>query len=245
MKTVAIIPARFGSSRFPGKPLATLGDRSVIRWAFERVSRARLVDTVVVATDDERIARHIHDLGGEVVMTSPDHTTGTERCAEVARHFPDCEYIVNVQGDIPLIEPAQIDQVIHVLGKEKDASVVTLVCPITLKEEIFNPNTVKTVFTQRRRALYFSRSTIPYLRDYPREEWMERHTFYKHLGVYGFHRDRLFELAALKPTPNEQLESLEQLRWLEAGHPIHIEISPVDIIEIDTPEDLARAAAYL
>ncbi len=245
MKTVAIIPARFGSSRFPGKPMAILGKQSVIQWAFERVSAARLVDEVVVATDDERIAEHVRQFGGYAIMTSKEHRTGTERCAEVAAQFPDSECIVNVQGDIPLIESQQVDQVIRILQRGASEQIVTLVCPITRPEELFHPNTVKTVFSRQQQALYFSRSTIPYLRDFPRDRWMSQHTFYKHLGVYGFHREQLFELAGLSPTPNEQMESLEQLRWLENGYPIRVVLSPIDIIEIDSPEDLSRAEANL
>lgn len=216
----------------------------MIQRVFEQVSRAQAVDAVVVATDDERIARHVEAFGGRARLTRPEHPSGTDRCAEVAGELTEYDLVVNVQGDEPFIDPAQIDEVIRPLLSGA-AAITTLARPIARSEELFNENVVKVVCDQKQHALYFSRSPIPYLRGAPREEWLNRMLFYKHLGIYGFRRTTLLDLTRLSPSRYEQAEALEQLRWLEAGYRITVGITEGESLGIDTPEDLERARGRL
>lgn len=245
MKTIGIIPARFASSRFPGKPLAEIGGKSVIRRAYEQSCRARRLDEVIVATDDERIREHVESFGGEVMMTAAHHHSGTERCAEVAARLDDAGIIVNIQGDEPFIAPEQIDLVAEPLARRQSIQISTLAKRVVQAEELFNPNVVKVVFNRQQMAMYFSRSTIPHLRNTPEQEWLGKGEFYKHIGLYGFRREVLMDLAKLPPSSYEQWEALEQLRWLDYGFAVFLNLTDQETIGIDTPEDLERARAFL
>ena len=250
MKYIAIIPARYASTRFPGTPLAMLGGKPVIRRVYELV--AGVLDEAVVATDDERIRAAVEAFGGKVVMTSPDHRSGTDRCREAydkvcAAGGCDYDVVVNVQGDEPFIRPEQLEAVKRCFD-DPATDIATLVKPFTEADGLAaleNPNSPKVVLDARSRALCFSRSVIPYLRGIPREEWLARHTFYKHIGLYAFRAEALRAVTALPPSSLEVAESLEQLRWLENGYRIGVGICDVETVGIDTPEDLERAEAFL
>jgi 3-deoxy-manno-octulosonate cytidylyltransferase (CMP-KDO synthetase) len=246
MKVIAIIPARYASTRFPGKPLAILGGKTVIRRVWEQVSR--VIDDVAVATDDRRIAEAVEAFGGRAVITSPDHRSGTDRCYE-AYCLIGGEYdvVVNVQGDEPFISPSQIRALTACFDDER-TDIATLVKPFAPSdgiEALENPNSPKVVIDNESRAIYFSRSVIPYLRGVERSEWLARHTFYKHIGMYAFRRDVLREVTSLPQSSLERAESLEQLRWLENGYKIGVGITDIETVGIDTPEDLARAEEFL
>ena len=246
MKFLAIIPARYASTRFPAKPLALLGGKPIIQWVYERVSQC--VETVYVATDDERIYNAVKGFGGNVVMTSSEHRCGTDRCCEAWREVgAEVDVVINVQGDEPFVRPEHIELLKS--GFESDKTdIVTLAVPFTERDSIEaleNPNSPKVVIDESMHALYFSRSVIPHIRGVERSEWLKHHTFYKHLGIYAFRTKALGEITALPQTPLEKMESLEQLRWLESGYNIKIGITNVETIGIDTPEDLERAEQLL
>ena len=250
MKFLAILPARYASTRFPGKPLAVLGGKPVIRRVYEQVIRA--LDDAVVATDDERIRDAVLAFGGKAVMTSPDHRSGTDRCREAyetvcAREGREYDVVINVQGDEPFIHPTQIETVMRCFD-DPDTDIATLVKPFATADGLAaleNPNSPKVVLDAASRALCFSRSVIPYLRGVPREEWLAHHTFYKHIGLYAFRTEVLRAVTALPQSPLELAESLEQLRWLENGYKIGVGMSDVETIGIDTPEDLEKAEQWL
>ncbi|WP_296007130.1 3-deoxy-manno-octulosonate cytidylyltransferase [uncultured Alistipes sp.] len=250
MKFLAIIPARYASTRFPGKPLAVLGGKPVIRRVYEQVIRA--LDDAVVATDDERIRDAVLAFGGKAVMTSPDHRSGTDRCREAyetvcAREGREYDVVINVQGDEPFIHPTQIETVMRCFD-DPATDIATLVKPFAPADGLAaleNPNSPKVVLDAASRALCFSRSVIPYLRGVPREEWLAHHTFYKHIGLYAFRTEVLRAVTALPQSPLELAESLEQLRWLENGYKIGVGLSDVETIGIDTAEDLEKAERWL
>ncbi|MFI3318210.1 MAG: 3-deoxy-manno-octulosonate cytidylyltransferase [Rikenellaceae bacterium] len=246
MRVLAIIPARYASTRFPGKPLAQLGGKSVIERVYERAKAA--VDEVVVATDDKRILSAVEAFGGRAVMTSPNHTSGTDRCQEAYMlSGVECDIVINIQGDEPFITSDQINALIACFESET-TQIATLVQPFSPEDglaAIENPNSPKVVLDKNRRAIYFSRSVIPYLRGVEREAWPTAHTFYKHIGMYGFRANILSEVTALEPSALERAESLEQLRWIENGYNIGVGITTTQTIGIDTPEDLAAAEAHL
>lgn len=246
MKFLAIIPARYASTRFPGKPLALLGGKPVIRHVWEQVTRA--LPDAVVATDDERIARTVESFGGRAVMTSPDHRSGTDRCREALDRLGGAwDVVVNIQGDEPFIAPEQLEAVCRRFD-DPATDIATLVKPFTAEEGLAaleNPNSPKVVLDARGGALYFSRSVIPYLRGIPREERLARHTFYKHIGLYAFRTPVLRAVTSLAPSTLEEAESLEQLRWLENGYRIGVAVTRHATVGIDTPEDLARAEEFL
>lgn len=246
MKFVAIIPARYASTRFPAKPLAMLGGQMVIERVYRRVSEA--VDDVFVATDDERILAAVESFGGRAIMTSSKHRSGTDRCYEAyTKCGVEADIIINVQGDEPFIAKEQIEAIIDCFDDD-NIDIATLVKPFEKSDSIEmleNPNSPKVVVSGDNRALYFSRSVIPYLRGIEREKWLESHTFYKHIGMYAFRSDTLRRVTALAPSPLESAESLEQLRWLESGFQIGVGLSQVETIGIDTPEDLARAEEFI
>lgn len=246
MKVIAIIPARYASTRFPGKPLAMLGGKTVIQRVWEQVSR--VIDDVAVATDDRRIADAVEAFGGRAVMTSPDHRSGTDRCYEACCKIGGgCDVVVNVQGDEPFIAPSQIRALAACFDDER-TDIATLVKPFAPSdgiEALENPNSPKVVLDSESRAVYFSRSVIPYLRGVERSEWLARHTFYKHIGMYAFRREVLREVTSLPQSSLEKAESLEQLRWIENGYKIGVGITDVETVGIDTPEDLVRAEEFL
>ncbi len=246
LKFIAIIPARYASTRFPGKPLAQLGGKPVIQRVYEQVSG--VVDNVVVATDDERIYAAVEAFGGRVVMTSENHKSGTDRCWEAyQKQGEEYDVVINVQGDEPFIAHSQLCAIMACF-EDETTDIATLVKPFTEEDGLAaleNPNSPKVVLDKASRAIYFSRSVIPYLRGVEREEWLKRHTYYKHIGMYAFRADVLREVTSLPQSPLELAESLEQLRWLENGYKIGVGISNVETVGIDTPEDLERAEEFL
>jgi 3-deoxy-manno-octulosonate cytidylyltransferase (CMP-KDO synthetase) len=246
MKVLAIIPARYASTRFPAKPLATLGGKPIVQRVYEQA--AKVVERVVVATDDERIYDAVVSFGGEVVMTSPNHKSGTDRCAEAYKKLGyEADIIINIQGDEPFVAPEQIEALIGCFDSEA-VDIATLVKPFAKSdgiEALENPNSPKVVINERGEAIYFSRSVVPYLRGVERNEWLKFHTFYKHIGIYAFRAAVLDEVTTLAQTPLEKAESLEQLRWLESGYKIKVGVTDIETIGIDTPEDLERAEQYL
>jgi 3-deoxy-manno-octulosonate cytidylyltransferase (CMP-KDO synthetase) len=245
MNALGIIPARYSSSRFPGKPLADVGGMSLVERVYRQAQQATCLQKVVVATDDYRILQHVNDFGGFAEMTRTDHATGTDRCVEIAAKFTDFDYVVNIQGDEPFIAPEQIDEVLQPLLFQSGARIATLAKMISRAEDIFNPNVVKVVLNKLGQAMYFSRSPIPFLRDVPQDQWPGRVNFYKHIGLYAFHRDTLLEISSLPQGYYEQAESLEQLRWLASGFPIAVAVTDKETLGIDTPADLQRALAFM
>ncbi len=246
MRFIAIIPARYASTRFPAKPLAVLGGKPVIQRVYEQVSGT--VDETVVATDDSRIYDAVLAFGGKAEMTSTEHRSGTDRCWEAYRkHGGDFDVVINVQGDEPFIQPSQLETLKGCFDRE-DTDIATLVKPFTENDSLAaleNPNSPKVVLDSKGCAIYFSRSVIPYLRGVDRSEWLARHTFYKHIGIYAFRTDILRQVTALPQSTLEKAESLEQLRWIENGYRIGAGISDVETIGIDTPDDLVRAEEFL
>ncbi|MCP4248503.1 MAG: 3-deoxy-manno-octulosonate cytidylyltransferase [bacterium] len=236
MTAIAVIPARYASTRFPGKPLARKTGRYLIQHVHDRVCRARSVDRAVVATDDERIAAAVRTFGGEVAMTDPDHASGTDRVAEVAAGL-SCEVIINVQGDEPEIEPAAIDRVVGLLDQHGDCPVATLACPFSKvpQSDPADPAAVKVVTDSGGRALYFTRSQVPYNRT--EGGGVAAAEPLLHVGIYAYRREFLIELAAMAPTPLERTERLEQLRVLENGHRIAVGLIDRACVGIDTPDD--------
>lgn len=231
-KIYCIIPARYHSTRLPGKPLADIAGKPMIQRVYEQAIQAKLPDQVIVATDHEEIFKVVADFGGQVMMTASNHPTGTDRLAEVAAKLPDAQIIVNIQGDEPEIDPDVIDRLIQPLLLETDISMATVITPMD-EAEMEQPGCVKAVVDQKGNALYFSRSLIPYLRTDSRLV-----PVYKHIGVYGYQKEFLLEFARLSPTPLEQMESLEQLRALEYGYRIKTIVVNHAAIGVDTPEDL-------
>ncbi|WP_340111205.1 3-deoxy-manno-octulosonate cytidylyltransferase [Maribellus mangrovi] len=241
MKFAGIIPARYQSTRFPGKPLAMIKDKPMIQWVYENASKA--LDLVWVATDDDRIIEAIEAFGGKVVKTLPTHQSGTDRCAEAARivgENAEFDVVINIQGDEPFIKPEQIE-VLKNCFQDGDVELATLVKKIESEEELLNPNRPKVVVDNKQNALYFSRSPIPYFRGENNAEWHLKHSFWAHIGLYAFRVQTLQELTQLKQTPLELAESLEQLRWLENGYKIKTAETTFRTIGIDTPEDLDAA----
>lgn len=246
MKFLAIIPARYASTRFPAKPLAILGGKPVIQRVYEQVSQ--IMDEVYVATDDERILKVVEDFGGKAVMTREDHKSGTDRCYEAYLKIGNgADVVVNVQGDEPFIQTSQIKS-LQSCFEDENTQIATLVKPFKVTdgwEALQNPNSPKVVISDDNRALYFSRSVIPYLRGVPKEEWLSKHVFYKHIGLYAYRAETLAEITRLPQSTLEKAESLEQLRWLDNGYVIKVGFTDVETIGIDTPQDLARAEAFI
>lgn len=254
VNVIAIIPARYASTRFPAKPLAKLGGKLIIERVYNRVTS--IIPNTYVATDDERIYDAVIAFGGRVIMTSKTHRSGTDRCFEAyqkatqtndsAQISPD-DIVVNVQGDEPFIHPDQLKSLIACF-EDNCTDIATLVKPFTPDmgiESLKNPNSPKVVIGNNNQALYFSRSVIPYLRGIPEEEWLTHHTFYKHIGLYAYRATILQTITSMPQGQLEQAESLEQLRWLEAGLTIKVGQTDIETIGIDTPEDLQRAEHFL
>lgn len=245
MKTLAIIPARYASTRFPGKPLALIAGKPMIQWVWEGVQQISAISEAVVATDDERIYDAVKSFGGQVLMTSANHRSGTDRCGEVLEKLgSDADVVINVQGDEPKVEHTQIELVASCFADPK-VQIATLKKEIKSQEELFSPNCVKVIEDNEGNAIYFSRSPIPFVRGKEKEEWLSERKFYKHIGVYAFRREVLKEVVKLKQSPLELGESLEQLRWLENGYKISVRETNAENIGIDTPEDLERLNASL
>ncbi len=242
---IGVIPSRYASHRLPAKPLVDLCGKPMVRRVYEQAKKSLLLDRVVVATDDVRIEEAVRQFGGDAMLTSQDITSGSDRVASVALHMTG-DIFVNIQGDEPLIAPEMIDQGIQLLLDDTSVPVGTLVKQISSQEELFNPNVVKVVLNNGGYAIYFSRSTVPYVRgEADRKQWLERHTFYKHIGLYVFRRKFLIQYTQLPVSNLEKAERLEQLRILEAGYKIKAGITTYDSIPIDTPEDVARVVAII
>ena len=238
---LGVIPARYASTRFPGKPLADIHGKSMIQRVVEQCLKAQRLHKVVVATDDQRIYDHVIEFGGEVMMTREDHPSGTDRLIEVAEQFSGFSHYVNIQGDEPFIDPSQIDQLVELIINDPQKGVGTLIQPITDPERIFDPNSVKVVTDTEGYALYFSRSPIPFIRkEADREKWWGHHAFYKHIGIYGFSTEAIQKIKTMSPASLETAESLEQLRWLTHGLRIKTAITELHSPAVDTPEDLER-----
>lgn len=246
MKFIGIIPARYASTRFPGKPLADMKGKYMIQRVYEQARK--VLDHVCVATDDDRIFNAVQSFGGEVVMTSAQHRSGTDRCFEAYRTLGGHEdVVINIQGDEPFIKPEQIESLIACFDSPQ-IQIATLVRPFEASEgyeALANPNSPKVVLNERHEALYFSRSVIPYLRGVEPAEWLARHTYYKHIGMYGYRADVLSQITCLPQSSLELAESLEQLRWLQNGYTIKVGITTQETIGIDTPADLEKAIALL
>lgn len=246
MKFLGIIPARYASTRFPAKPLAMLGGKTVIQRVYEQV--AGVLDDAYVATDDERIEAAVKAFGGKVVMTSVNHKSGTDRCYEAYTKIGGAfEVVVNIQGDEPFIQPSQL-QAIKACFDDSTTQIATLVKPFAADngfEVLENANSPKVVLNRNMNALYFSRSVIPYQRNVEKKDWLKNHIYYKHIGLYAYRVEVLKEITSLPQSPLELAESLEQLRWLENGYTIKAGITEVETIGIDTPQDLERAEMFL
>jgi 3-deoxy-manno-octulosonate cytidylyltransferase (CMP-KDO synthetase) len=247
MKFLGIIPSRYASTRFPGKPLVDMDGKSMIRRVYEQVQSA--VDRLYVATDDERIAEAVRRFNGNVILTSERHNSGTDRCYEAfCKAGFDADVVINIQGDEPFIRPEQIE-LLKSCFSAPDTQIATLVKPFDkdgdFEQTLFNPNTPKVVLNSRNEAMYFSRSIIPYVRGKVHTEWLRAHTFYKHIGLYAYRAGVLREITALPQSSLEIAESLEQLRWLENGYRIKAGITGCETIGIDTPEDMKKTLAFL
>jgi 3-deoxy-manno-octulosonate cytidylyltransferase (CMP-KDO synthetase) len=249
MKFIGIIPARYGSTRFPGKPLADLGGKPMIQRVYEQAHS--VLDAVCVATDDQRIAAAVEAFGGNVVMTSPNHASGTDRCYEAYTKIGGGQQgvvVVNIQGDEPFIHPQQIETLIACFPGDY-VQIATLATPFrkddSFENALFNHHSCKVVINKNNDAMYFSRSIIPYYRGKIHTEWLSNHTFYKHIGIYAYRADILHEITLLPQSPLEIAESLEQLRWLENGYRIKVGVTNLESFGIDTPEDLERAQQFL
>ncbi len=244
MSVVGIIPARYASTRFPGKPLALIKGKTMIQRVCEQAWKSAL-DAVVVATDDVRIADEVMGFGGQYVLTDPNHRSGTDRCREALSLLEKpYDAVVNIQGDEPFIDPAQINQVIELISRD-DVVLASLAKRIEDEDELLSPNTVKVVMDAESNALYFSRHPIPFLRNLDREDWLAKGVFHKHIGIYAYKAETLFQIADMQPAALELAESLEQLRWLENGLRIRMGITQVENVSIDTPSDLQRAEQYV
>lgn len=238
MKILGVIPARYASTRFPGKPLADINGKPMIQCVYEQALKCKQLSKVVVATDDKRIEEAVKKFNGNVVMTSDKHESGTDRCYEaLVRSGEKFDVVINIQGDEPFIQPEQISKVAECF-KKKDVQLATLVMKMTGTAELGNPNTVKVIVSKNKEALYFSRTAIPYAKG---DVTSEERTYYKHIGIYGYRADVLAEVTRLKRSLLEITESLEQLRWLENGYRIAVEFTDMGSHSIDTPEDLKNA----
>jgi 3-deoxy-manno-octulosonate cytidylyltransferase (CMP-KDO synthetase) len=247
MKFLGIIPSRYASTRFPGKPLAEMNGKPMIQRVYEQVQGS--VDELYVATDDARIEAAVQVFGGNTVRTGSYHRSGTDRCYEAyCKVGAGYDAVINIQGDEPFIHPEQIE-LLKSCFATPETQIATLVKPFGsadhFEQALFDPNTPKVVLNKNKEALYFSRSIIPYIRGKEYTEWLSAHVYYKHIGLYAYRADVLKALAGLPPSPLEQAESLEQLRWLENGYKIKTAVTQRETIGIDTPEDMARALAFL
>ena len=237
--SIGIIPARYASTRFPGKPLVEIHGKTMVQRVYEQVIQANL-DEVIVATDDQRIYDHVLSFGGRVEMTSTDHPTGTDRCIELAKRYDTNAILINIQGDEPFINPIQINELLQVFHENTEINIATQCKQIENNALIFDPNAIKVVRDQNNFALYFSRSPLPYLRNVPTEEWSLQNKHFKHIGIYAFRNETLAKLSSLPMGILETAESLEQLRWMEHGFKIYVAETQYETFGIDVPEDLKR-----
>jgi 3-deoxy-manno-octulosonate cytidylyltransferase (CMP-KDO synthetase) len=244
MRILGVIPARYASTRFPAKPLVDIAGKSMIQRVYEQAKKCQQFTNVIVATDNEQILNHVRSFHGEVCMTKESHVSGTDRTYEaLTLQEKEYDYVINIQGDEPFIQPEQISLLASLLDGKTE--IATLVKRIDQTETLFNSNVVKAVISEQGEAMYFSRSTIPHLRNVPQELWLENHHFYKHIGMYAYRSDILKAISFLKVGILEKAESLEQLRWLENGFKIKVAETKTESLGIDTPEDLKKALEIL
>jgi 3-deoxy-manno-octulosonate cytidylyltransferase (CMP-KDO synthetase) len=244
MKTLGIIPARYESTRFPGKVLADIKGISMVERVYKRAVQSNYLDKVIVATEDQQVVKHVEEFGGVAIITDPNHASGTDRCYEALQKQQDnYDYVINIQGDEPFINPNQIDELAALLDGE--AELATLIKKITTNDELFNMGEVKTVFNQEMEALYFSRQPIPYMRSIAELDWLQHQDYYKHIGIYAYRSDILEKISKLPVSTLEKAESLEQLRWLENGFKIKLAKTIHESMCIDTREDLEKVLAKM
>lgn len=245
IKATGIIPARFASTRFPGKPLIDLAGKSMLQRVYEQCQKSKSLERIIIATDDERIFSHAKSFGAEVCMTSETHPSGTDRCAEVALKMNiENDVIINIQGDEPLINPNQIDLLANCFVDAK-TQIATLIKQIENEEILFNTNTPKVILDSENFAIYFSRECIPHIRNKEKKEWLNSHIFYQHIGIYAYQKNVLQEITKLHSSPLEKAESLEQLRWIEHQYKIKTAITTEETLAIDTPEDVVKVLQKL
>jgi len=239
MTILGIIPARFASTRFPGKPLVDIAGKSMIQRVYEQAKKCTHLTEVIVATDDTRIYDHVLGFGGVAIMTSADHQSGTDRCAEVALQHPQYNIIINIQGDEPYIDPEQITKLAFCFN-DAGTQIATLVKKVANEQELLNVNSPKVIINKLSEAVYFSRSPLPHIRGQEQQNWLSHFTYFKHIGIYGYRADVLQEITKLPVSSLEKAESLEQLRWIENGYRIKVAETELETYAIDTPEDLAN-----
>ena len=243
LKVIGIIPARYASTRFPGKPLVSINGVTMIERVYRQASLCTRLSGVVVATDDDKIFEHVRSFGGRVIMTSANHRSGTDRIAEAISKLESnnewYDIAINIQGDEPFIQPSQIEKVLDIF-ENPSAEIGTLIKLIEKEDDIFNQNVVKVVTDGHGKALYFSRSPIPFVRNTISDNWLSETRFYKHIGIYGYRTDTLKEITLLEPSPPEIAESLEQLRWLYNGYSVFTKTTDIETIGIDSPDDLSK-----
>lgn len=244
MKILGIIPARYGSTRFPGKPLVNIQGKPMIQHVYERARLCKQLSKLVVATDDERIERVVKEFGGNAVMTSQNHVSGTDRCVEVLQKEKEAfDAVINIQGDEPTLNPTQLDLLAFCFNDDQ-CQIATLAVKLKSPELLFDPSKVKVILDSHQCALYFSRSAIPH-QQRPYAEWFANHPYLKHIGVYGFRSSILREIGKLPPSALEQAEGLEQLRWMEHGYKIQVKITEFEAVSVDVPADLDRVALLM
>lgn len=244
MKIIGIIPARYASSRFPGKPLVDIGGKSMIQRVYEQAKKSGSLADVIVATDDERIAEHVKSFSGKVIMTSDVHQSGTDRCFEaIAKFDSSADIVINIQGDEPFIHPEQIDLVASCF-EDESTQIASLVKKINSDSELFNVNTPKVILNKDQEAIYFSRQPLPHVRGKETTQWLNEFTFYKHIGIYAYRTKVLAEITSLKQSSLEIAEALEQLRWIENGYTIKVKVTDFESIAVDTPDDLKKLAGF-
>lgn len=245
MKLIGIIPARFASTRFPGKPLIDIGGKTMIQRVYEQAAKSKSLSKVIVATDDLKIEEHVKSFGGHVIMTSENHQSGTDRCFEaITKIADDADVVINIQGDEPFIHPEQIDLIASCFNSP-DVKIATLVKKMTSIDDLFSNTIMKVVMNKNKEAIYFSRQAIPYIRGKEQKDWLNYFTFYKHIGIYAYTVNTLKEITALQQSSLELAESLEQLRWIENGYKIKVEITDYESVSVDAPEDLKKLSKYL
>jgi 3-deoxy-manno-octulosonate cytidylyltransferase (CMP-KDO synthetase) len=239
MTILGIIPARYASTRFPGKPLVNIAGKSMIQRVYEQAKKCTYLTEVIVATDDTRIYDHVLTFGGVAIMTSADHQSGTDRCAEVALQHPQYNVIINIQGDEPYIDPEQITKLAFCFN-DAGTQIATLVKKVINEQELSNINSPKVVINKLSEAVYFSRSPLPHIRGQEQQNWLNHFTYFKHIGIYGYRADVLQEITKLPVSSLEKAESLEQLRWIENGYRIKVAETELETYAIDTPEDMEK-----
>lgn len=239
MNILGIIPARYASTRFPGKALVDIAGKTMIQRVYEQSKKCVHLSEVIVATDDGRIFDHVVGFGGEVMMTSPDHQSGTDRCAEVALLHPQSDVIINIQGDEPFIDPEQISKLASCFTNA-GTQIATLIKKIENEQELFNVNSPKVVVNKLSEAVYFSRSPLPHIRGQEPRDWLQHFTYFKHIGIYGYRSDVLQQITKLPVSSLEKAESLEQLRWIENGYRVKVGETELETYAVDTPEDLEK-----